>query len=98
MLLESLYRYWYTHFYMKIMKKRFCWTIIVLFVLSGVWVRAEEYSWQKKQAKISSTGDIEWSPQPFAFEKGDSVRYIDFEGGGDSNDALTRGTAWKHPP
>jgi len=63
------------------MKTWLCTAAVVLLVLGGVWARAEEFSWQKTYAKISSTGDIEWSPQPFRFEKADSVRYIDYEGG-----------------
>ena len=56
-------------------------TAIVIFVFVGVSISAEEYSWQKTYAKISSTSDIDWTPQPFSFEKGDSVRYIDYERG-----------------
>ncbi|MBC8871375.1 MAG: hypothetical protein H8E44_18270, partial [Planctomycetes bacterium] len=39
---------------------------------------ASEWSWQEPKAKVLPTGDLEWAPQPFAFEKGDSIRYIDF--------------------
>ena len=80
------------------MKTRFHAMLIVPFVLGGVWAGAEEFSWQKTYAKVSSTGDIEWSPQPLRFEKGDSVRYIDYEGGNDSSDGLTQDTPWKHHP
>ena len=73
-------------------------SIVGLTVLGGVRASAEEFSWQKTYTKISSTGDIEWSPQPFRFEKADSVRYIDYEEGNDSNDGLTSGTPWKHHP
>ena len=72
--------------------------VTVVLVLSGVWARANEFSWQKTYAKVSSTGDIEWSPEPFVFEKGDSVHYIDFKGGNDLNDGLTKETPWKHHP
>ena len=85
-------------FWKKSMKTWLCTAVVVLFVLSGVWAGAEEFSWQKTHAKISSTGDIKWSPQPFRFEKGDSVRHIDYEGGNDSNDGLTKETPWKHHP
>jgi len=80
------------------MKTWLCAVVVVLFVLGGVWASAEEFSWQKKYAKVSSKGDIEWSPRPFTFEKGDSIRYIDYEGGNDSNNGLTRDTPWKHHP
>ena len=33
---------------------------------------AAEYAWQLPQAKVLSTGDLEWMPQPFVFEKGGS--------------------------
>ena len=80
------------------MKTWLCTAAVVIFVLGGVLASAEEFSWQKTYAKISSTGDIEWLPQPFRFEKGNSVRYIDYEGGNDSNDGLTGDTPWKHHP
>ena len=59
---------------------------------------AAEYSWQQPQAKVLPQGDLEWAPRPFDFEKGDSVRYIDYEGGEDANDGLTKTTPWKHHP
>jgi hypothetical protein len=80
------------------MREWLCTAVVVLFVLGGVLANAEEFSWQKTHAKISSTGDIEWAPQPFRFSKGDSVRYIDSERGNDSNDGLTKDTPWKHHP
>ena len=49
------------------MKTWFCTAVVILFVFSDVWAVAEEFSWQKTYAKISSTGDIEWLPQPFRF-------------------------------
>ena len=48
---------------------------------------APVYSWQKPDAKVLPNGVLEWAPQPFVFEKGDSVRYIDFEGGDDTRTA-----------
>jgi hypothetical protein len=72
--------------------------LAVLFVLDGIYARAEKLSWQKTYAKISSKGDIEWSPQPFRFEKGSYARFIDYEGGSDSNDGLSKDTPWKHHP
>lgn len=69
-------------------------------------VRAQEagtgaeprWSWQRQHAKVLPTGNLEWTPRPFVFEKGESVRYIDFEAGDDSRDGTTRETAWKHHP
>ncbi|MCJ7716858.1 MAG: hypothetical protein MUO54_10115, partial [Anaerolineales bacterium] len=80
------------------MRTWLCTVDVVLFVLGGASASAEEFSWQKTYAKISSTGDIAWSAQPFRFERGDSVRYIDYEEGKDSNDGLTGDTPWQHHP
>jgi hypothetical protein len=46
----------------------------------------------------SATQDLEWAPRPFVFEKGASVRYIDFDAGDDAKDGATQQTAWKHHP
>ena len=59
---------------------------------------AGEYSWQKPHAKVLPNGNLEWAPKPFVFEKGDSVRYIDFEAGNDAKDGKTQKNAWKHHP
>jgi len=56
------------------------------------------YSWQTPQARVLPSGDIEWQPEPFEYTEGSSVRYIDFEGGDDANDGLSKATAWKHHP
>jgi hypothetical protein len=61
-------------------------------------VQAADYSWQEQHAKVLPQGDLEWAPQPFAFEVGDSVRYIDYEGGSDADDGTTGQSAWKHHP
>jgi len=69
----------------------------LLVVLAGA-AGAQTFSWQQPHAKVLPTGDLEWAPRAFVFEAGDSVRYIDFEGGDDSNDGLTKRTPWKHHP
>lgn len=56
------------------------------------------YSWQQPQARVLPTGDLEWAPHPFEFEPGQSIRYIDFESGADTNDGLSKQTPWKHHP
>lgn len=56
------------------------------------------FSWQDANAKVLPTGDLEWTPRPFRFEKGASVRYIDFDKGDDAREGTTRETAWKHHP
>ena len=35
---------------------------------------------------------------PFRFEKGASLRYIDFDAGNDENDGTTNQAPWKHHP
>ncbi len=71
---------------------------ILIFSIGAASLHGETYSWQKQYAKISEKGDIEWSPGPFTFTPGDSVRFIDYEGGNDTADGLTGSTAWKHHP
>lgn len=60
--------------------------------------RAEDFSWQKPHAKVIPSGDLEWAPQEFEFKPGESLRYIDYENGADTNDGLTAETPWKHHP
>lgn len=68
---------------------------ILSFVLSS---QAETYSWQKPHATVLPTGDLEWAPEPFVFEAGESVRYIDYEDGSDDANGLSPETSWKHHP
>ena len=75
-----------------------CRVAVALFVFANAGARAEGFSWQQTYAKISPTGDIAWAPQAFRFEQGDSVRYIDYEEGDDSNDGLTSNAPWQHHP
>ena len=56
------------------------------------------FSWQEPHARVLPSGGLQWAPRPFVFEKGDSVRYIDFEGGNDTHDGLTPQTPWKNHP
>ncbi len=59
---------------------------------------AAHFSWQEPHAKVLPSGGLEWAPKPFVFEKGDSLRYIDFEAGDDTKDGASQQTAWKHHP
>ncbi|MCH5374106.1 MAG: hypothetical protein JJ992_09025, partial [Planctomycetes bacterium] len=59
---------------------------------------AAEFSWQDPKAEVLPTGDLQWTPQSFEYEHGDSVRYIDFENGDDDNDGLTKQSPWKRHP
>jgi len=58
---------------------------------------AEQFSWQKSHARVTAEGDLEWAPQPFVFQAGASVRYIDYENGNDDHPG-TRKQPWKHHP
>jgi hypothetical protein len=62
--------------------------------------RAEEarFCWQESHAKTTPQGDIVWNPRPFQFEKGASVRYIDFDAGSDDNAGDSKDKPWKHHP
>jgi hypothetical protein len=59
---------------------------------------APRFSWQEPHARVLPTGDLQWTPRPFRFERGSSVRYIDFENGRDSNDGASKATPWQHHP
>ncbi len=72
--------------------------LLVASVFCGPACARAEYSWQKPQAKVLPTGDLEWAPKPFEFVAGDEVRYIDFENGDDANDGKSKQTPWKHHP
>ena len=73
-------------------------TVVLAIVAMVAGAGAAEFSWQQPQAKVLPTGNLEWAPKPFVFEKGASARYIDFDAGDDSKDGLTKETAWKHHP
>ncbi len=75
--------------------KRGLLAIVVLSTLSIF--AADEFSWQQRQAAVSPTGELKWSPRPFTFKAGASVKYIDYEGGDDKY-AGTKASPWKHHP
>jgi hypothetical protein len=60
-------------------------------------IHAASWSWQQPHATVSSTGDLSWSPEPFRYQAGSIVRYIDYEHGDDS-DPGTRERPWRHHP
>ncbi len=72
--------------------------VVILMVCCKSRAAGKDYSWHKSQGLVLPTGDIRWSPRPFTFVKGDSVRYIDYAGGDDRNDGLSGNTPWKHHP
>jgi hypothetical protein len=59
---------------------------------------SKKYSWELAYAKATETGDLEWTPKPFIFEAGKSIRYIDYEKGDDSNSGMFKSLPWKHHP
>lgn len=62
---------------------------------NGAWAG---WSWQQPHAKVLPSGELQWAPQDFEFQPGQSIRYIDFKGGSDANNGLTKNTPWKHHP
>ncbi len=77
--------------------------LLALSLISVVWVHGADiapshWSWQESYAQVDPKGDLKWNPHPFVFEKGSSVRYIDFEAGNDANSGETPATPWKHHP
>ncbi len=77
------------------MKKLTLLPLILLLLIQGV--SADNFPWQETQARVLATGDLEYAPKPFKFVTGDSLRYIDFEGGNDTNDGSIH-APWKHHP
>ena len=72
--------------------------MIVVAAPRAVAVDVGDYSWARPHAEVLETGDLAWKPEPFVFEVGESVRYIDYVGGSDDNDGRTPATAWRHHP
>ena len=79
-----------------------CTTILLAAAASmgaeGAPAGAPRWSWQEEHARVLPTGGLEWAPRPFVFERGSSLRYIDFAAGDDAEDGKTQQTAWKHHP
>ena len=79
---------------------RFLLPALILSLLSGGLLQAAEpetWPWNRAQAKVLPTGELEWAPEPFEFVAGETVRYIDYEGGDDANPG-SREAPWKHHP
>lgn len=60
--------------------------------------QAAPWPWQQPQAKVLSTGDLEYAPRPFQFKPAGPLRYIDFDSGNDTNTGLSKDSPWKHHP
>ncbi len=56
-----------------------------------------EFTWNHAHAEVLPTGELKWAPEPFEFVAGETVRYIDFESGDDTNPG-TKEAPWKHHP
>jgi hypothetical protein len=56
------------------------------------------WSWDQALAEVVPTGDLKWKPEPFRYEAGRVVRYIDYEHGSDDADGSSKDHAWKHHP
>ncbi|HWW03013.1 MAG TPA: LamG domain-containing protein [Candidatus Acidoferrum sp.] len=67
-------------------------------MIAGAGGAPARWPWQEPQSKVLPTGDLEWAPQPFEFETGESIRYVDFDSGDDANSGLSKQTPWKHHP
>ncbi len=70
---------------------------LLLAILMTTLAFAGDYAWQKPQAKVLPNGDLQWAPEPFEYQPGKVVRYIDFQGGNDANPG-TKAQPWKHHP
>lgn len=58
----------------------------------------QRWSWNQTPAEITTTGDLQWKPEPFVFDAGPAPRYIDFDAGNDANSGEAKDAAWKHHP
>ena len=48
---------------------------------------SKKYLWEQQHAKTDAKGGLVWTPTPFVFESGASVRYIDFAEGREAREA-----------
>ena len=77
--------------------------LTILTCLFGSWFAAPSVaaeftpSWSEPQAEVLPTGDLRWKPHPALFQAGRSLRYIDYDGGNDTNPG-SRDLPWKHHP
>jgi len=71
-------------------------TCVLITMVTGA-LHAEPFPWQQDYARVMPSGDLQYAPKPFEFVAGDSLRYIDFENGDDTNPG-SRDEPWKHHP
>ncbi len=67
-------------------------------LLSAAGLLAQEFVWEEEYARFVPPNDLQWQPRAFEFEAGDTVRYIDYESGSDSNSGTSSSSPWKHHP
>ncbi|MGF1449199.1 MAG: LamG-like jellyroll fold domain-containing protein [Opitutales bacterium] len=70
----------------------------IFFLCMGSALTHAEFAWQKDYAKVLPQGELEWAPEPYAYDPGEVIRYIDFESGDDRNDGTSKTAPWKHHP
>ncbi len=58
----------------------------------------QPFTWQQRNAEVLPQGDLRWSPQPYRFAAGATVRYIDFADGDDNATGESQTNAWKRHP
>ncbi len=67
----------------------------------GAWDKPTLSVWGEEVGQsavnIDGTAEIKWQPEPFVFEAGKTVRYIDYAEGDDANEG-TKAKPWKHHP
>ena len=63
---------------------------LLIFALCGVFLGST-------LAEANPIPDLQWKPQPYRYEPGDSQRYVDYEYGTDNNPG-TKEQPWKHHP
>lgn len=75
-------------------------SVLTLLAACCFMVQAAErpFAWQQDYARVTETGDIQWTPKAFRFAAGGSVRFIDYENGSDDADGISRQRPWKHHP
>ncbi|MCU0871857.1 MAG: LamG domain-containing protein [Pirellulaceae bacterium] len=81
-------------------RKLFCLAARAFLALNCVAIQAAEepFAWQQDYARVTEKGDIEWTPRPFHFVAGGSLRFIDYESGSDAADGASPQRPWKHHP
>lgn len=75
-------------------------TATALFALAALLPAADPaptYAWQDPQCQVVADGPVElrWTPKPFAYVAGKTVRHIDPIAGDDANPG-SREKPWKH--